>query len=207
MSFRILSCLLVLHWLVGFHEGDAWIFPGPSARGMPKIMDIQRQGTSSTLQRLNPPWDTRTNVYASRRNEDESSNKPSSTSVQPTSTAAFYSDDCFGLIFLSTGLQQNADFCVVFLVVSALAATFALQTRDQPSIIPVTTNQLPGVVALVALLIHAAMHTWTISLVDVYVQLAGNDNMVPAEPLSWAGTWEATVCLFSAAYHLLPRPR
>lgn len=208
MSSRILPCLLILHWLVGFHEGDAWIFPGTSARGVPNLRVIQRQGTSRTLRRLNPPWDTTTSIYWSRRNEDVSSTKPSSTSLPPTETPSFYSDDCFGLIFLSTGLVvQDVDFCVVFLVASALAATFTLQTRNQSSFVPVTAEQLPGIVALVALLIHAAMHMWNLSLVDVYLQISGSDSIVPTQPLPWAATWEAAVCLFSAAYHLLPRPR
>lgn len=111
--------------------------------------------------------------------------RASSTAVfqQPQSA---YSDDCFGLIFLSSSVAaKDPVFAGTFLVVSSIAVVATNVSRPLPP-----GKAIPGAVAGVTLLLAPLVRL-----------LVANAEL--QSPKEFAPTLEVAVCVFSLVYGLV----
>ena len=119
----------------------------------------------------------------SKRNKDASSDKD---------TALYYNDDCFGLIFLSTGLvAHDAVFAACFALVSGLAATY--YNKNNTDLDAKLQTQFPAAVAGLTLLFVAP--------VTRVVLQPQEWDFLPAR-VDFAAPLEIGVCAFSVLYAL-----
>jgi hypothetical protein len=112
-----------------------------------------------------------------------------------------YSDDCFGLISLSTGIAaKDASFAAVFVALSALTAV-ASATVLSTALTAKDERKVPGAVAG-ATLILAPLVKQVLFALGIQAAQAGQLDSTA----SWAPLLEAGVCTFSLLYgFVLPR--
>lgn len=114
------------------------------------------------------------------------------TSASSKGVKFTYSDDCFGLIALSTGIAaQDAVFSGTFVALSAATALAGATVCAQSLNAASHQRQVPAAVAG-ATLVLAPLVRWTLRSA---LQYEAADTMPP-----WAPTLEVAVCLFSLAY-------
>jgi hypothetical protein len=114
----------------------------------------------------------------------------------PSDNAKFsYSDDCFGLISLSTGIAaKDATFAAVFVALSALTAV-ASATVLSTALTAKDERKVPGAVAG-ATLILAPIIKQVLFASGIPVAEAGQQDATAP----WAPLLEAGVCAFSLLY-------
>jgi hypothetical protein len=114
----------------------------------------------------------------------------------PSDAAKFsYSDDCFGLISLSTGIAaKDATFAAVFVALSALTAV-ASATVLSAALTAKDERKVPGAVAGATLILAPLVKQVLLASATLVGEVGQQDSAA-----SWAPLLEVGVCIFSLVY-------